>query len=259
MCFDHDSPTAHRADRGRGAGQRRADAAVGGRDGLHGVRRARRRTAGRRDDRAARCPRTAPVLRGPRAPIRGARDRCGRDRLLRADRGSGSTWPDVRVPAPRHAAHLGRPGVRHPGRGGAPALGRGRRRSRAEHHRLLHRRADRVPHGDAGHRPHGRHRLLRLADRAAPLGPARAGRCRRPRCMRGCSRSSAARTRRSARTSGTSSRRRCAAANVDHQVITYPGAPHSFFDRKADEFAATSDKAWREVLTFIGAREASSV
>jgi carboxymethylenebutenolidase len=49
------------------------------------------------------------------------------------------------------------------------------------------------------------------------------------------------------------------AASVDHRMITYPGAPHSFFDRKADEFAATSDKAWHEVLTFIGAREASSV
>jgi carboxymethylenebutenolidase len=48
-------------------------------------------------------------------------------------------------------------------------------------------------------------------------------------------------------------------ANVDHKLITYPGAPHSFFDRKADEFVATSDKAWHEVLTFIGAREASSV
>ena len=42
-----------------------------------------------------------------------------------------------------------------------------------------------------------------------------------------------------------------ATAGVDHQVITYPGAPHSFFDRKADEFAAASASAWDEVLRFI--------
>ena len=55
------------------------------------------------------------------------------------------------------------------------------------------------------------------------------------------------------------SRRRSGRPKVDHRVITYPGAPHSFFDRKADEFASTSDKAWHEVLTFVGARAASSV
>jgi carboxymethylenebutenolidase len=42
------------------------------------------------------------------------------------------------------------------------------------------------------------------------------------------------------------------AAGVAHQLITYPDAPHSFFDRKADEFAATSAKAWDQVLAFIG-------
>ena len=77
--------------------------------------------------------------------------------------------------------------------------------------------------------------------------------------MRGCSRSSAARTRAIGAHVRDEFETSLRAANVDHQVITYPGAPHGFFDRKADEFAATSDKAWREVLTFIGAREASSV
>ncbi len=42
------------------------------------------------------------------------------------------------------------------------------------------------------------------------------------------------------------------AANVPHKLVTYPDAPHSFFDRKADEFAETSAKAWSEVLEFIG-------
>ena len=43
-----------------------------------------------------------------------------------------------------------------------------------------------------------------------------------------------------------------AAADVPHRLVTYPDAPHSFFDRKADEFVETSAKAWSEVLDFIG-------
>jgi carboxymethylenebutenolidase len=31
----------------------------------------------------------------------------------------------------------------------------------------------------------------------------------------------------------------------------YEGAPHSFFDRKQEEFAADSEDAWRRVLDFI--------
>ena len=46
------------------------------------------------------------------------------------------------------------------------------------------------------------------------------------------------------------------AAGVDHRLITYPGAPHSFFDRKATEFAAESAAAWDETLAFVGARTA---
>jgi carboxymethylenebutenolidase len=42
------------------------------------------------------------------------------------------------------------------------------------------------------------------------------------------------------------------AAAVEHDVVTYPDAPHSFFDRKADEFADTSADAWRRVLAFVG-------
>jgi carboxymethylenebutenolidase len=45
-----------------------------------------------------------------------------------------------------------------------------------------------------------------------------------------------------------------AAAGVEHRNVVYPDAPHSFFDRKADEFATTSAAAWQEVLAFIRAR-----
>jgi carboxymethylenebutenolidase len=41
------------------------------------------------------------------------------------------------------------------------------------------------------------------------------------------------------------------AAGVEHAVVTYPGAPHSFFDRKQEEFAADSEDAWNRVLAFI--------
>jgi carboxymethylenebutenolidase len=44
------------------------------------------------------------------------------------------------------------------------------------------------------------------------------------------------------------------AAGVDHRLVTYDGAPHSFFDRKAEEFAAASASAWDEITRFIGSR-----
>ena len=40
-------------------------------------------------------------------------------------------------------------------------------------------------------------------------------------------------------------------AGVEHEVVVYPGAPHSFFDRKYDEFASESEDAWQRVLRFI--------
>jgi carboxymethylenebutenolidase len=42
-----------------------------------------------------------------------------------------------------------------------------------------------------------------------------------------------------------------AAAGVGHRVVTYPDAPHSFFDRKAAEFADASAAAWAETLAFV--------
>jgi carboxymethylenebutenolidase len=41
------------------------------------------------------------------------------------------------------------------------------------------------------------------------------------------------------------------AAGVEHDIVTYDGAPHSFFDRKQEEFAEASTDAWRRVLDFI--------
>lgn len=40
-------------------------------------------------------------------------------------------------------------------------------------------------------------------------------------------------------------------AGVVHEVVTYPGAPHSFFDRRYEEFAEASEDAWRRLLGFL--------
>ena len=40
-------------------------------------------------------------------------------------------------------------------------------------------------------------------------------------------------------------------AGVEHEVVTYPGAPHSFFDRRQEAFAADSEDAWQRVLAFV--------
>jgi carboxymethylenebutenolidase len=44
-----------------------------------------------------------------------------------------------------------------------------------------------------------------------------------------------------------------AAAGVEHEIKLYPGAPHSFFDRKYEEHAEACADAWRRVLAFLDA------
>jgi carboxymethylenebutenolidase len=43
-------------------------------------------------------------------------------------------------------------------------------------------------------------------------------------------------------------------AGVEDRLVTYPNAPHSFFDRKAADYAEESEAAWAEVLGFIRAQ-----
>ena len=45
--------------------------------------------------------------------------------------------------------------------------------------------------------------------------------------------------------------RRSTQPSVEHEIVVYPGAPHSFFDRKYEEFADASEDAWSRVLAFI--------
>jgi carboxymethylenebutenolidase len=41
------------------------------------------------------------------------------------------------------------------------------------------------------------------------------------------------------------------AAGVEHELVVYDGAPHSFFDRRFEEYAAQSADAWQRVLAFV--------
>ncbi len=45
-------------------------------------------------------------------------------------------------------------------------------------------------------------------------------------------------------------------AGVPHRLTIYPGAPHSFFDRRAADYADASADAWQRLLTFVRARGA---
>jgi carboxymethylenebutenolidase len=40
-------------------------------------------------------------------------------------------------------------------------------------------------------------------------------------------------------------------AGVEHEVVVYDGAPHSFFDRRFEEHADASADAWERVLAFL--------
>ena len=42
-----------------------------------------------------------------------------------------------------------------------------------------------------------------------------------------------------------------AEAGVEHEIVTYPGAPHSFFDRRYEEHAEACADAWRRILAFL--------
>jgi len=43
-------------------------------------------------------------------------------------------------------------------------------------------------------------------------------------------------------------------AGVEHEIAIYDGAPHSFFDRKFEQFADASEDAWQRVLAFVTQR-----
>jgi carboxymethylenebutenolidase len=40
-------------------------------------------------------------------------------------------------------------------------------------------------------------------------------------------------------------------ADVEHEVVVYSDAPHSFFDRQQESFARESADAWNRVMEFL--------
>lgn len=51
--------------------------------------------------------------------------------------------------------------------------------------------------------------------------------------------------------------RTLAAAGAAHEFHVYPGATHSFFDRRATDFADAAEDAWRRVVAFLRAHAAA--
>jgi carboxymethylenebutenolidase len=45
--------------------------------------------------------------------------------------------------------------------------------------------------------------------------------------------------------------RRLSGAGVEHEIHVYPDAPHSFFDRRYEQYANESEDAWRRMLGFL--------
>lgn len=45
--------------------------------------------------------------------------------------------------------------------------------------------------------------------------------------------------------------KRLGETGVEHEIHVYPGAPHSFFDRRFEQYADACEDAWRRMLAFI--------
>ena len=174
-----------------------------------------------------------------------------RDRLLRPHRRARPARRGLRV----HAARRSRR---------APEHGAGRRRGGAGRAARAHRRRARPSRSASASAARSRSSPRRTPSSTstawsastAALSPERWGeqspihRARRA-CAARCSGSSAAPTRASRPTRSSAFERSLAEAGVEHEIVIYPGAPHSFFDRRFEEHAEACEDAWRRVLAFL--------
>ena len=177
-------------------------------------------------------------------------------RLLRPHRRSGGARRGLRVETARRRDH-GRGRADRPRRraGGARRAHRG---DPVRLGRLLLRRRPLVLGGDErAPRARRRGRLLQRAERQGPAHSAGSGGARRPDQAAGAG---ALRRRRPEHPAGRRRRLRCGAreGGVEHEIVIYPGAPHSFFDRKQEEFADASTDAWTRVLDFLATEPAEA-
>jgi carboxymethylenebutenolidase len=49
------------------------------------------------------------------------------------------------------------------------------------------------------------------------------------------------------------------AAGVTNEIVVYPGAPHSFFDRRATDYAQESADAWMRIQGFMAGKQPVAV
>ena len=199
-----------------------------------------------RDRPPARRPRALPLLRGARASLRRAWPCCARDRLLRTHGRLVDARRRLRVRAARRPDDRRRRAGRHARSGRAPARARLQRRSSRVGF-CFGGRASWVAaasgHGLAGSvgfygsptRQRGGPSAVERVDAiACPILALQAG------DDQGITADDNA-----------TFERALTAAGVEHEIVVYDGAPHSFFDRKQEEFADASEDAWRRTLAFV--------
>ena len=193
--------------------------------------------------------RALPFLRGARPAVRRARIRGRGVRLLRQDRRGREAGRRLRVHAPRRADDAGRRAGGHRRLRRPPA----RRGLRVDlHRRLLLRWPQLVAGRGLRARSRGRGRLLRASRGGSSFGHARP-------TQRAADFTAPILALQGGDDPGIPVEDSkafddaLAAAGVEHEVVIYAGAPHSFFDRKQEEFADASEDAWNRVLAFLGA------
>ena len=175
------------------------------------------------------------LLRGAGAALRRARLRGRRDRLLRPHRGRGEARRRLRLLAEHVDADHAASGIRRRRRRRGRAPARAGARSACSRSASASAAAMRgwPPPTATGWR-------ARSASTGGPgVRNGQPGPVQRAGEHRGAAARADGRRRpgRSAPTRSRRSRRALREAGVEHEVVTYPGAPHSFFDRKQEEFA----------------------
>ena len=237
MCFDLDShpPIPPIAGGALDSERLTLTAADGNRLAAFLARAAEPSGAGRRDP--PRRPRPPPVLRGARPPVRGAR----RSTRSRSTTSGGPPASSRRGEAFEYMPHVGADDL---GRASAPTSRpasaalrtpavTGRRRAASSRSGSAWAAGlSFLPATWASTWPgvigfYGRRRAVRATTRRR-RSTSRADRRHRPRALRRRGPGHHARGDRRAFDAALT------AAGVDHRLVTYPGAPHSFFDRKAD-------------------------
>ena len=216
---------------------------------LRRLRGAPRRAVGHRRRDPPRRPRPLPLLRGARAALRRARLRRDRDRLLRPHGGRREARRRLRVQAARRANDARRRAGRHrapPSSGCASAAPRTSSPSAS---------ASAAATRGWRRQPTTASPARSASTAAPPLDGTPATRWKEAPILAlqaGADQNITAEDNAAFDEALTE-------AGVEHEVVTYEGAPHSFFDRKQEDFAEASADAWqRDARVHRAATEADA-